>query len=202
MTLYQEVPGPFLIWKGGPAGPNKVLLSRDIEKVWSAPELEAIGLWRDDMIAPAGEVPAGGRIVAKEVRRIEGVVRYAYVMEEMSLDDLKAEKLQHLADRRWEIETGGIVVGELSVDSGRDTQDRVDQIVKAYDDGDISGTVLFKLAPGIHVEIDVETLRAIKRAGAQHIQACFRREGELAAAILAANDLAALESIDVQGFWA
>lgn len=44
-------------------------------------------------------------------------------------------------------------------------------------------------------------MRAIKAAGVQHIDECFNREADVAALILAAPDLAALEAINIQGFW-
>lgn len=134
--------------------------------------------------------------------RVEGIVRYVYGMEAISLGEAITKKLARLAARRWEIETGGVVVGDLTVPSDRETQSRVAQIVAAYDKGFVTGPVLFKLSPGVHVEIDEATIRAVMAAGAQLIQRCFRREGELAAAIMAAMSLSGLEAIDIEVFWA
>lgn len=108
--------------------------------------------------------------------------------------------LAALADRRWRAEVGGITVAGLAVPTDRTTQDRVDQIVKAYDDGDITGEVDFK-AGGVWVTLSEAELRAIKAAGAQHIQACFSHERALAEAIAAAEDDAALDAIDIETGW-
>lgn len=122
---------------------------------------------------------------------------------DLTFAERRAAKLSALANRRWQAETGGIVVGGVSVKTDRATQDRVDQIVKAFDDGDITGPVKFKLAPGQWAVLDEATLRAIKATGAQHIQICFSREADLDAAIMAVadGDVAALDAIDIDTGW-
>lgn len=117
-----------------------------------------------------------------------------------SLADLKAARLAMLATRRWQAETGGITVAGVAVPTDRTTQDRVDQIVKAYDDGDIAGDIDFK-AGGLWVSLTEAQLRAIKAAGAQHIQSCFSNERALAEAVEAAADETALSAIDLDAGW-
>lgn len=117
-----------------------------------------------------------------------------------SLGASKATRKAEAAAIRWERETGGITVAGLFVPTDRTTQDRVDQIVKAYDDGDIAGSIDFK-AGEAWVSIGESELRAIKAAGAQHIQACFSREKEICALIDAAADAAALAAIDLNSGW-
>lgn len=200
MAHHEVTPNLFVEWAGGPI--DGVLHAPSILGKRTPEELAALRLYFPEQ---ALESPAGKRVIPGSqamVARVSGVVRFVYPLEDVPLADRKAERLAELAARRWEIETSGVTVGELTVPSDRDTQDRVDQIVKAYADGDITGAVLFKLAPGMHVETNEVMLRAVKAAGAQHIQACFRREGEVAAMIVAAGDLETLEAIDVQGFWA
>jgi len=200
MTLYLETTRGFVPWGGEPVGDGEdaVRHQLSIEHQWSAEQLAEIGLF-----APAEPLPRPWhmREISRAVARVDGVVRYVRVLDPIPLAELKEIRLAELAERRWEIETGGVTVGQLTVPSDRETQGRIDQIAKAFADGDITGSVLFKLAPGVHIEVDEPTIRAVKAAGAQHIQSCFRREGELAASILAANDRASLEAIDVQGFW-
>jgi hypothetical protein len=198
--VLEIAPEAFVPWTGQPIEGRRYPLT--IVGKSSAQQLAALGLYVPE---PATSPPPGKRVVpgsVSTIARADGVVRYVDELEDIPLADRKAERLAELAARRWEIETGGIVVGELTVPSDRETQDRIDQIVGAYSDDDISGPVSFKLAPGVHQDIDDAVLRAVKAVGAQHIQQCFRREGELAVLILAAADLAALDAIDVQGFWA
>ena len=197
MVAFYEDAGGFTAWRGEPINGRRYPMSI-LDKL-DAAALAVLGLFFPE---PAEEVPPGWRVTSTDVARVSGVVRYVHSVEAVPLEERKAERLAELAHRRWEIETGGIVVGGLTVPSDRDTQDRIDQIVKAYGDGDLSAPVRFKLAPGVHIDIDQVTLRAIKAAGAQHIDECFNREADVAVLILAAPDLAALETINVQGFWA
>lgn len=98
MTLYREAPGPFPAWAGEPI--DGVRYQREIEQHWSAPDLEAIGLWRDDMIAPAGEVPAGKHVVSRTVERVDGIVAYVNALADIPRptgEEINAER-----DRRIE----------------------------------------------------------------------------------------------------
>lgn len=128
----------------------------------------------------------------------DGIVEYTLV--EKPLWRVKAERIEHLAARRFDMETGGIVVNGVDIPTDRTTQDRVDQIVKAYDDGDIVGPIDFK-GGSTWVSLDETALRAIKTAGAQHIQHCFTRERQLAEAINAASSVAEVVAIDINGGW-
>lgn len=79
MTLYLETSGGFVAWTGQPIGEGEdaVCHPLHIEQLWSAAELEAIGLWRDDMIAPDYDPPPGKIIVSTSVGRGgDGVVRF------------------------------------------------------------------------------------------------------------------------------
>lgn len=200
-AFHEVAPDTFVLWRGETLI-DGVMYAPSVLTKRSEQELAALRLYFPEQ---AADPPAGQRFVSGSrptVARVNGVVRYVYPLEAAPLADKKVDRLAELAARRWEIETGGITVGELTVPSDRETQDRIDQIVKAYADGDIAGSVMFKLGPGQHIEVDETMLRAVKAAGALHIQQCFSREAELAAVIVAAADLPALEAIDVQGFWA
>lgn len=80
MTLYREAPGSFPAWSGEPI--DGISHPRNIEQLWSAQELEAIGLWRDDMIAPAEAVPEGKVSTSRTVECVNGVVRFVHVLED------------------------------------------------------------------------------------------------------------------------
>lgn len=84
MTLYREhPPGAFSPWDGA-TFINEVLHPPNIEQIWPAQDLEAIGLWRDDMIGPADPVPEGKIAVATTVQRVDGVVTFVHELEDYS----------------------------------------------------------------------------------------------------------------------
>lgn len=98
MTLYREAPGPFPAWAGEPI--DGVRYPRDIEQHWSASDLEAIGLWRDDMIAPAGEVPEDKVSTGRTVERVNGVVTFVHALVDApypTADDVVAERSRRLS---------------------------------------------------------------------------------------------------------
>lgn len=144
---------------------------------------------------PAKQTLTGPTYVVEATRVIE-----RYTVANKTLAERKAEMLIALADKRWQVETGGVTLGGLTIPTDRDTQSIVDRAVKGFADGDITGLVDFKTAAGF-VQIDEATMRAIKAAGAQHIQACFTREKNLTAAINGAATHAALDAVDIDDGW-
>lgn len=151
-------------------------------------------------IVEPGPVPAGKRAIGAELVDVDGVPQRVHVLADIPIGEQRAEALAALADQRWQVETGGITVAGIAVPTDRDTQSVVDRIVKAFADGDITGTVDFKAESGF-VALDEPAIRAIKAAGAAHIQACFSHERALAEAIASAEDTAALAAIDITSGW-
>lgn len=99
MTLYRDPgSGPFPLWAGEPI--NGVTHPRSIEQLWSAPDLEAIGLWRDDMIAAAEEVPENKVLTGRTVERVNGVVTFVNALADApypTVDEVVAERSRRLA---------------------------------------------------------------------------------------------------------
>ncbi|KNY18238.1 hypothetical protein AKG11_03650 [Shinella sp. SUS2] len=118
MTLYREAPGPFPVWAGEPI--DGVLYQREIEQLWSAADLEAVGLWRDDMIAAAVPVPDGKQVNSTNVQRVEGVVRYVNTVVDIprpTEDQVDAER-----DRRI---SGGFVFGGVTYQSRPEDRENI-----------------------------------------------------------------------------
>lgn len=80
MTLHREASGPFPAWAGEPI--DGITHPRNIEQLWSAADLEAIGLWREDMIAEASPVPDGKVSTGRTVQRVNGVVTFVHELED------------------------------------------------------------------------------------------------------------------------
>jgi hypothetical protein len=224
MTLYLETAGGFVAWQGEPiptplirwlepvemevdgelvqvrkpeAYADDVSHPLTIEQHWTDEELAAVNLYRPKEAAPT---PPYHRIVSASVARIDGVVWHVYELEEISVAARKADMQSALALRRWQAETGGINYGTIRVPTDDKTQSRVDQIVRAYADGDLSGAVSFKFPFGF-VSLGEEELRVIKKLGAEHIQACFQKEADFSALIDAAQSHTDLDAIDFAHGW-
>lgn len=83
MTLYRETPSGFTVWQGEPVGEDQVFYSRDIEALWPAEALEAVDLWRDDMIVASDDVPDGKRSAGQTPQRVDGVVKWVHTLEDV-----------------------------------------------------------------------------------------------------------------------
>lgn len=123
------------------------------------------------------------RLVRTFAKDAGGVWTVSYSIVAGNFDRAMQAALSAVANRRWQAEVGGISLNGLQVPTDRETQAIVDRICKAFDDGDITGDVEFK-SPAGFVTVNEPIIKAIKRAGAQHVQACFSRESDITALLM------------------
>lgn len=121
-------------------------------------------------------------------------------LADLDLPLAREQKLAQLADRRWEAETGGIVLGGVPIKTDRESTAK---ITAAYVQASAnpSFTVRWKVDTGVFVTLDAATIIAIGDAVTAHVQACFDNEDVLTTAIRAAEDLVALDAIDIEAGW-
>jgi len=162
---------------------------------------------REEVIDPetgaaTGEVvmPGGGAIVEGHVDLTPDQVAELAALISPSLDQRKARALAALAARRWQAETGGIIVGGLAIKTDEDTQRKITgAYVKA--DKDAGFTVQWKVDAGVFVTLDAAIIVAVGDAVTAHIQSCFENEADLSTLIVEAGDEAALAAIDIESGW-
>ncbi len=117
-----------------------------------------------------------------------------------TLEQAKALKLGALADQRWSVEVGGMVMDGLPIATDRATASILTAAyVTAKEDPDYS--LRFKLGQGQFTTLTASTIIAIATLVRLHIQACFDREDELTDAVLAADSLKGLDAIDITTGW-
>ncbi|MDR6771785.1 DUF4376 domain-containing protein [Azospirillum sp. BE72] len=129
-----------------------------------------------------------GRIV-----RVRGV-------EPIPLDEVKDAAKAAVTDLRWRKETAGIAIGGVPVA----TDDRSKTLIlgkraRARENPDM--TFRWKTAGGTWVELTGTQIIAIADAVADHVQACFDREGELHDTIDAAETVEVVLSVDITAGW-
>lgn len=93
----------------------------------------------------------------------------------------QAEQLAAIAAKRFTVETGGIIVQGLPIDTSRDSQNLITGAALAAD-RDPAYRVKWKTAGGF-VELSATQLLALADAVRKHVQACFNREADLADAV-------------------
>lgn len=118
------------------------------------------------------------------------------------LADLKKERRDDLAEKRYRVETGGIVVGGEPID----TTDRSKVLINGSYNLSLQNVetpgfaVPFKTVNG-WVNIPASDMIAIGSAVGWHVLNCFAREQELSALIAAATTNAEVEAIDIESGW-
>ena len=126
--------------------------------------------------------------------------------KDLSLDQAKAEALSEIAQTRYFVETGGLIVSGKFFSTDRASQAAIARA---------SGTVAWKCNATVTRSIDdVDTvcisapefadsdMDAVGTAVAAHVAAAYAREAALMTAINAADSVAALRSIDLTAGWA
>lgn len=121
-------------------------------------------------------------------------------IENMSLDAVRSAALSRVSDKRYRVETGGLVVNGYSLSTSREHQSLLTSAAQQVRAGVVQGTVALKHQDGIAF-VDAYALVIAADAVTQHVQAARQREGELWQEINAAGDVDAILAIDTDAGW-
>ncbi|AZO58974.1 DUF4376 domain-containing protein [Mesorhizobium sp. M1A.F.Ca.IN.022.06.1.1] len=124
-----------------------------------------------------------------------------YVVADLPFSAVRDLKLAALADKRWQVETGGIVVGGAPVRTDANSQAKITGAVALFQNDPGLDTIDWEAQPGVWVTLDAASITAIGIAVGRHVQACFSRARTLSEEIMAAANLAALDGIDIDAGW-
>jgi len=149
----------------------------------------------------AGQTIKSGVSGRPGLDRWNGSAVVALAIQAPTLAALKSAALSALADRRWQVETGGITFAGHKLA----TDDRSKLLVSdaaRRAEADSSFTTKWKACDG-WATFAASDLIAARNAIFAHVAACFDREAALAAQIAAAANEAALAALDpaVRAFW-
>jgi hypothetical protein len=112
-----------------------------------------------------------------------------------ALERLKTRKLNEVALQRWEVETGGVVLGNLFIKTDHQTRNELaGNRLRALEDPNYV-IENWKLGDGAFVTLTAKQIIAIDSAVNAHVQNCFNIERQLADRILLSTSVRALESI-------
>lgn len=142
-------------------------------------------VWHDDTAHPADTAL---RVDLSAWIAAGGVIR-PYAPPTADIAVLKA----YAAAKRWSVQTGGVVVSGVSVDTSDASRSMIADAV-AYVEASGTTSVDFKAASG-WVTISAAEMTAIGLAVGAHVQACFAAERAVDAAI-AAGTITTVTAID------
>lgn len=114
-----------------------------------------------------------------------------------TLEEVKVAKRKDIAKARWEAETKGVTLNDMTIDTGRESQGLITGAALQAN-MDPTYTCRWKTSTGF-VELNAEMILAVATAVRQHVQACFDREAEKLAEIDAAQTPEAVEAITWEG---
>lgn len=93
----------------------------------------------------------------------------------------RAAAMAHLADLRWQHETGGLTLLDgTRINTSRESQAQISSVVQSLGAGLIAGPVDWKMASGWR-QVTPDQISAIAAAVAGHVKACFAAERHVAA---------------------
>lgn len=121
-------------------------------------------------------------------------------VEPIPLEELRQARKSAATDLRWQKETGGIVIAGVPVA----TDDRSKTLIlgrRAQAQSDPDMTFRWKAASGEWVELTGAQIIAIADAVADHVQACFDREGDLHDAIDTTETAEAVLAVNILAGW-
>lgn len=123
------------------------------------------------------------------------------VTPEPTLDEVKESMLQQLAERRWQAEESGTLINGVRINTDRQSQSK---LIAAYVKSLQDNTYIiesWKVAPGVFITLNAQTIIAIGNAVEDHVQACFHNEKVLTNQIVTATTKAELFQIDLNIGW-
>lgn len=127
-----------------------------------------------------------------------GVVVITYTNTPKPLEYLKPLFKNKLANKRYAVETGGIVINTITIKTDRDSQGMLIGAKVGVDAGVLS-SVKWKAENG-WTTLTAAQITAIASAVATHIQAAFTRENEISDLIDNATNLEELITIEADEF--
>lgn len=97
-------------------------------------------------------------------------------------DALKAALKAYAAQKRYQVETGGMTVMGMPIPTDREIQSKLSGAVLAFQAGALTGSIDWKTAAG-WATLDQTTVTALASAVAAHVQTAFSNEKAVSVAI-------------------
>lgn len=123
------------------------------------------------------------------------------VIDDRTLEEAKAERLELLADKRWSVETAGCLVGGMAAATDDRSKIMIEGARTAASANPSYAISNFKVAPGSFITLTAPQILAVSDAVRAHVQACFDNEAVISSQIAAAATNAAVDAVDITAGW-
>ena len=156
----------------------------------------------DAFLVPAGStVMDGGRRIALPDGKVLAAAGTQFIQSEAAIGSArvldgsfvlppappptKADLLAYLANKRWRVEVGGIVLTGQALPTDRERRSALKDAADKVRDGTLPEPINVSLGPGIYLSLTLLELDAMISAIAKHVQAAFSKEKAVGANIQA-----------------
>lgn len=112
----------------------------------------------------------------------------------------KASLLTEVAAKRWQMETGGIIISGHPIATDRESQSQLNSAYTSLKNELITDTP-WKAADGTFTLVTLTEIEPVAQAVAAHVRACFAAEQAHAEAIDALQTQAELDAYDIATGW-
>jgi hypothetical protein len=162
-------------------------------------DLTDLGYYLIEVIEPP-TVTANQRLTKGDPEEYEpGHWRETWIVTDIPLSEVKAQRINELASLRYQHETAGITLNGATIKTDRESQALITGAY-AYSQLDPAALIDWKATTG-WIQIDATAIAGIATAVACHVQDCFSNERTLSEAIAAAESVDAVQQIDLTIGW-
>ena len=118
-----------------------------------------------------------------------------YIVTDIPLERLRGVRRESIEKARYAVESSGIVVDGIPIDTDRHSRATIMEVFKAMQDGFVAGPVKLKTSTGFTPDLDIAAMTSIVSATMAHVQEAFNKEARLFADIDAATTAEAINAI-------
>ena len=135
-----------------------------------------------------------------EFRDDKIVVVYSYTLPDVSL--MKAHHKALLANKRWEVETGGAVINNIQFATDRESQTKYTAVAVAISQADpMTWSINWKTNDGQFVTLNAQQMMGAINYVMYHVQNSFNKEYEFQQQIDACTTVAEVLAVDFSTGW-
>lgn len=135
-----------------------------------------------------------------EFRDDKIVVVYNY--DNPSVLELKSYLKNKTANKRWEVETGGIEINQNKYSTDRESQTKYTAVAVAISQADpLTWTINWKTGNGKFVTLNAQQMSEVINIILNHVQSSFNKEYEFILQIESCNTINELMTIDINSNW-
>lgn len=145
---------------------------------------------------------AGTLMIVFDEGRLNEVMAAIDGYDDYILARAKSDRIEAVATRRKNAIIHGFSFNGMSMKLDPDTENALSKAYAALQRQPQGTAIDWEVSRGVFMSFDLSTVGAISDAAFGHVQACFTNSKAITAQIVAAEDMLALDALDLDSGWA